>query len=126
MPTINGDEVFNATVLEVHSGDDLMLMVDLNMDNLYKKMRVRLKGCDTPDAYKSALNSEAGRVRKMVQDMVKNKPCKLIRHSQSRNSWMITLLVCDKAEPQNYTNVNDHLIGMGYVFEKQTRSESAA
>lgn len=126
MPTINGDEVFGAQVLEVHSGDDLLLLIDLNMDNLFKKMRVRLKGCDTPDAYKASVNSEAGKVRKTVYNMVKGKQCKIIRHAVARNSWMVTLLVVEGSGPGEYINVNETLIEQGYVFEKEPRKEATA
>ena len=41
---LGGNTRFKAIVEEVHSGDDLILMVDLNVDCLYKKVRARL-GC---------------------------------------------------------------------------------
>ena len=64
-----------AEVLEVHSGDDLVLMVTTGIPGFYYKTRVRLFGVDTPDAYKNSNETEAGKVRNKVRALTKNKIC---------------------------------------------------
>jgi hypothetical protein len=105
---------FIAEVEEVHSGDDLVLMVDLGIDNLFKKVRARLHGVDTPDAYKLDSDTDAGKIRDKVKEMVKGRSCCIELHAMRRGGWIVTLLVRDKAE---YININEVLRELGFVFE---------
>ena len=41
---------YDAEVREVFSGDDLVVLVDLGVESLWKRQRVRLAGGDTPNA----------------------------------------------------------------------------
>lgn len=100
-------------VLEVHSGDDLVVMASLGVDNLYKKVRVRLHGVDTPDAYRASPGTEAGEVRDKVSRLVKGKKCLMEIHTQGRASWVVTLYtgISDVSE-----TLNDILRSEGYVY----------
>lgn len=105
---------FFAEVKEVHSGDDLILMVDLGIDGLFKKARCRLAGVDTPDAYRSDGSTEAGKVRDYVKSVVKTRRCYIEVLGERRNSWLITLFVEDDGK---LSCLNKVLMDQGYVFD---------
>ena len=98
-----------------HSGDDLILLVSLGIDNLYKKVRVRLYGVDTPDANKAGSDTEAGRVRDQVNKLIKGKKCMIRAHSQGagKGGWVVTLHL-DLS--MNTETLNEILRQEGYVF----------
>lgn len=99
-------------VEEVHSGDDLTLLIDLGVDGLYKKVRARLHGVDTPCANKQASTDEAGRVRDSVKMQVRSTKCKVDVHAYGRGGWIVTLYMDGVEE-----TLNDILIRQGYVFK---------
>jgi len=106
---------YSAEVQEVHSGDDLILMVSLGIDSLYKKVRARLQGVDTPDAYKAGADTEAGRIRDQVSKLLKGRKCIIKAHSQSsgKGGWVVTLYM--DADMKTET-LNEILRQEGYVF----------
>lgn len=106
---------FSAEVLDVHSGDDLIVLADLGMDGLYKKVRVRLKGVDTPDAYHSGPETEAGKIREYVKQLVKGKKVFMEVHNIVKHgtNWVVTIYLGDDSNSQS---LNAMLIDMGYVF----------
>ena len=53
-------------VREVFSGDDLIVMIDLGVENLFMKRRIRLHGVDTPNAVKEQKDTDAGKIRTLV------------------------------------------------------------
>lgn len=106
--------MLQAEVIEVHSGDDLVVMASLGVDSLYKKVRVRLQGVDTPDAYKAAPDTEAGEVREQVSSMVKGKMCTMDVHTQGKGSWVVTLYLDRDTDKES---LNDILKKQGYVFK---------
>jgi hypothetical protein len=116
---INPKKYF-AEVKEVHSGDDLILMVDLGIDNLHKKTRARLCGVDTPDAYKADPTTEAGKIRDYVKGVVKGRRCYIEVHSERKNSWLVTLFVEQNSE---LSCLNKLLIDQGYVYQNRTGPE---
>jgi hypothetical protein len=106
--------VYSVKVEEVHSGDDLILMVDLGIDNLYKRVRVRLAGVDCPDAYRAAPETEAGRVRDAVREITRGE-CRAKVHQQGgRGGWLVTLLY--KTSEGVFTSINDQLVTEGHVY----------
>ena len=120
MPLINGEQVYEARVEEVHSGDDLILMVNLAIDGLYKRVRARLSGVDTPDAYKATRDSDAGKVRQLVRDKLHNKRCRVVVQDQNRASWKVTLYIMEGSDSAKYVNLNEHLMEMGYIFKSRS------
>ena len=108
---------YACVVEEVHSGDDLIALVDLGHDSLFKRTRVRLQGVDTPDAYKEKVNSVAGSVREQVRRWIhtNDKRCIIERHAEVKGGWICTLFIRDEGE---WVNLNERLIGMGYVYRK--------
>ena len=106
---------YNVDVLEVHSGDDLVLMVSLGLDSLYKKVRARLQGVDTPDAYKASTDTQAGEVRDKVRTLTKGKRCYIDVHTQSsgKSGWVVTLYL---GPDNSHANLNEILRKDGYVF----------
>lgn len=108
---------YEAIVEEVHSGDDLVLLVDLGIDGLHKRVRARLRGVDTPSAFRARENTLAGEVRELVKAWVGNGRCSILLHSQGKGGWLITLLVATDGQVRN---VNDMLIERGYVYQNRT------
>lgn len=106
---------YQAEVLEVHSGDDLILLVSIGIDSLYKKVRARLQGVDTPDAYKAGADTEAGKVRDRVTKLLKGKKCYITAHSQSsgKGGWVVTLHLDSSMRSET---LNEILCQEGYVF----------
>lgn len=107
---------YKADVEEVHSGDDLVMLVDLGVDGLLKRVRARLYGVDTPDAYKLDSNTEAGKVRDQVRKLTKGKRCEIDLHSDRKGGWIVTLYV--RETPKELFNINDHLISLGFVYKQ--------
>lgn len=105
---------FQAEILEVRSGDDLIAMVALGIDDLHKKVRVRLAGVDTPDAFQEGASTDAGRIRDKVKSLIKGKKCTLEVLSTRRGGWRSTLLLTDSSGKT--VNVNTMLQEMGYVY----------
>ena len=105
---------YRVDVVEVHSGDDLVLMVDLGIDGLYKKVRARLQGVDTPDAYKTAANTEAGQVRKYVQKLTIRKRCFVHVHNMGVGGWKVDLFL---GANDSTDCLNDILKAKGYIYE---------
>ena len=118
LPQIN-ERTYAARVVEVHSGDDIILLVDLGVDGLFKRVRARLHRVDTPDAYKADSRSEAGKVREHVRSMLADKDCLITVHSPRKSGWLVTLLVPPIEPGASYTNLNEHLISRGYVYSNE-------
>lgn len=107
------DRRYYGCIKEVHSGDDLIALVDLGVDGLYKKVRIRLKGVDAPDAFKENCGTEAGRIRDIVKSKILNVTCKLTLHTERRAVWVVTLWVPSK---DGHYSLNQYLMDMGYTF----------
>lgn len=119
------EKVFEVTVEEVHSGDDVVLFVNLGIDNLYKRVRARLRGVDTPSAFKAKASSEAGTVRELVREVTAKGRCSAIVHSQGKGGWLITLSVMHRSEVGEVTtNVNELLVSRGYVYKAAREQEA--
>lgn len=107
---------FDVSVVEVHSGDDLVLMVDLGIDGLHKKIRARLHGVDTPNAYKASYSTEAGRVRDEVRKMAMGSKCQIQVVSSGKGGWLVILSILDK-DSGEALNLNEFLCQKGYVYK---------
>lgn len=109
------NEEYKGTVQEVFSGDDLLMMLDLGVDDLHKQKRVRLDGVDTPSAIHEPDDSEAGKVRSTVRDIVRNRKCTLRVANKVGNSWIGVLIVHAR---DTDININELLIARGYQFKR--------
>lgn len=107
---------YRCDVIEVHSGDDLIVFVDLEIDGLYKRTRIRLAGCDTPDAYQKAVDTTAGKVREKVRRLTAGRPCQIDVHSQGRGGWKVTLWTATE-DSDDLVNVNKILVDDGFIFK---------
>ena len=106
--------------MEVHSGDDMLVMADLGFDGLHKKVRIRLYGVDTPDAFKASGDTEAGKVRSEVRSMVLGKECYIDVHKTSLRYWIVTLhSIIDGQD----VGVNQFLVDRGYIFKREPHGE---
>lgn len=110
-------QVYDAELKQVLSGDDLFVMVDLGVDDLHKRVRVRLSGVDTPNAIGAAPGSPAHRVSDQVRRMIGRNKLRLHPLSiRGNNSWVCNVeIVTPNGE---YINLNKQLIDAGYVFKK--------
>lgn len=104
-------------IREVFSGDDLIAMVDLGVENLFKRQRIRLAGVDTPNAVKAAGDTVAGQLRQVVRAFTRGRKGKLTVTSRNASSWVVVLVV---ETPDGEINVNEFLITQGYKFENKT------
>ena len=110
---------FDVQVEEVHSGDDLVLMVNLGVDGLFKRVRARLKGVDTPSAFKVRGDTEAGAVRDTIKELIVRGACSILLHSQGKGGWLVTLFI--STDNNSRLNVNDMLIQKGYVYQSKSQ-----
>jgi hypothetical protein len=121
LETLRGREVqerrvYDARVEEVHSGDDFILLVELGVDNLFKKIRARLHGVDAPNAYRAGPDTEAGVVRDEVRAMCAQGKCRISVVSEGKGGWVVRLYV--QSGEQDIC-VNDVLRDKGYIFASQ-------
>lgn len=116
---LEGQRIFDAVVEEVHSGDDLLVLVDLGVDGLYKRVRARLQGVDTPSAFRATKDTEAGKIRDYVRGIVSRGKCRVALHSEGKGGWLVTLLVNNDVST---FNVNDDLMVKGYVYGRLRKS----
>lgn len=117
---MDSDRFYDVQVEEVHSGDDLVLMVDLGVDGLFKRVRARLYGVDTPNAYRAKTDTVAGEIRDEVRRITSSGPCRVKVVGHGKGGWVVILYVVGMlAEP---FNVNEILIGRGYVYRGNQKS----
>ena len=106
---------YAAEVRSVFSGDDLMLLIDLGVDDLYKRKRVRLYGVDTPNAVGQGHDTEAGKLRNQVLNLLRRRSLRLTVHKVEMSSWVGTVEV---EAPEGNINLNELLIAKGYKFNR--------
>jgi len=106
-------EIFQAKVEEVNSGDDLVLMVDLGVDGLHKRQRVRLKDVDTPSQIRRGRLGEAEEVRRLVRDLCLGKLVEIHIAHKTAHAWVVTLYIPSGAGPEN---LNQLLMSKGYAY----------
>lgn len=106
--------IYPCDVREVFSGDDLIALVDLGVENLWKRQRIRLSGVDTPPAISATGDTEAGQIRSHVRMLTRGKKGTITVVSRNANSWVVVLVV---DTPEGPVNVNDLLIARGYQFK---------
>lgn len=105
--------IYEAKVEEVHSGDDFIVLVNLGVDGLYKKTRVRLYGVDAPNAYKARPDTEAGKVRDEAKLLVNGK-CLIEVVSEGKGGWIVNMTVFD--ESNQPICLNTFMRERGYVY----------
>lgn len=112
---------FKAELKEVMSGDDLTLLIDLGVDGLFKRQRVRLQGVDTPDARGQGATTLAGKIRTYVTRACRHQELYIEVINQLAHAWVVVLYV-DSGQPHRH-NLNDDLIKQGYKYNRETKDE---
>lgn len=112
-------QTYSCLVTEVFSGDDLVALVDLGVESLWKRQRIRLYGVDTPNAVKMADDTEAGRIRSLVRGIVRNRRGLLTVYQRNSASWVCGLVVEADQSHNGAINLNSWLIDKGYVFNRK-------
>lgn len=115
---MNNPEQYKAEVHEVFSGDDLIVMLDLGVDNLFKRVRFRLHGVDTPNAMGRGAGTDADKVRRYVQKLCLNKQVAVRPVQKTLNYWVGVLEVVNGDTPHN---LNDDLIAQGFIFKREKK-----
>lgn len=105
-----------AEICDVFSGDDLSVMIDLGIEGLHKRQRVRLHGVDTPNAIGMSPSTEAGKVRAYVRKVCYGKRLVVTVISRNVSSWVCRVDVLGGGES---LNLNDDLISKGYKFNRE-------
>ncbi len=105
---------YRGEVRDVFSGDDLVVMVDLGAEDLWKRQRVRLHGVDTPNGMSSAPGSSAGQIRTYVRNLVKGKKVRIEVVKRTTNSWVSIVVV---ETPTGDHNLNEDLIAKGFKHQ---------
>lgn len=100
-------------VCEVFSGDDLIVFMDLGVEGLHKKQRVRLHGVDTPNAIKAAPDTKAGECRRYVRQLTLRRKGYFEIVSKNASSWVGVLTV---ETVHGAVNVNQDLIDQGFQY----------
>ena len=108
-------KTYTAEVREVFSGDDLVVLVDLGVEDLWRRKRVRLAGVDTPNAVNAGPDTEAGRLRSFVRSLARGRKAQLQVVSRGANSWVVILYI---ETPEGVINLNETLIQQGYQFKR--------
>lgn len=114
--------IFEARVEEVHSGDDFILLVNLGVDGLFKRTRVRLHGVDAPNAYKAKPETEAGKVRDEVKKLIGSK-CLVELIAEGKGGWIVEMTVFD-GDNQPLC-LNNLLRERGYVYRTSKTPQEA-
>lgn len=114
---------YQCEVKEVYSGDDLIVHLDLEIEGLWKRQRVRLHGVDTPNGVRATPDSEAGKVRAEIRAMTRNRKAVIRVISRGTTSWIVILVVETPAGPKD---INDYLIEKGYRFNRQAVEKEKA
>ena len=110
---------YKGRVEQVYSGDDMIVMLDLAVEGLYKKQRIRLAGVDTPNGVRESAESEAGKVRAYVLGLCKNHDLSITVLSRSRSSWVASVVVHLK---EGDFDLNDDLIKRGYLYKNPPKA----
>lgn len=105
--------IYEAKVEEVHSGDDFVLLVNLGVDGLFKRTRVRLHGVDAPNAYKAGPDTEAGKVRDEIRKRIGSR-CLIELVAEGKGGWIVDMTVFDTDNQP--IHLNKSLRDKGYVY----------
>ena len=87
-------------------------MVDLGVDGLFKRTRIRLAGVDAPNAYKAGPETTAGKIRDEIKKLTSGK-CSLRLVAEGRGGWVAEV---DVDTPTGVINLNSLLQDRGYVY----------
>jgi lysophospholipase L1-like esterase len=110
-------KTFSCLVTDVFSGDDLIALVDLGVNDVWLRRRLRLHGVDTPNAANETDETPAGKIRVMVRKIARYRRGHIQVMSMGPSSWVVKLVV-EAPPPHGTVDLNSMLIGMGHVFQK--------
>lgn len=108
---------YPATVHSVFSGDDLVVMVDLGAEDLYKRQRVRLRGVDTPTAINMGKDTEGGRIREQVHSALRGRDLVIEVINRGATSWIVEITYKDR--DGETVNLNEYLVSLGYAYQRR-------
>lgn len=115
--TVKPTETYPCIVQDVFSGDDLIVFVDLGVNDIWLRKRVRLHGVDTPNAVNAAEDTDAGKIRREIRLLAKGRRGLISVVSKSPSSW-VGVLVVEAPPPTGQINLNEMLIEKGHVFKR--------
>lgn len=109
-------DMYEGEVQDVFSGDDIIVLVDLGIEELFKRVRVRLHGVDTPNGLGASKDSEAGKVRSYVRQLCKSKRVRLEIVSKNVSSWVCKVVIL--TETGDF-DLNADLAKQGYQYKRE-------
>ena len=118
---VSGNNRYKVHVEDVFSGDDLLLRINLGISGISVSKRCRLLGVDAPDAFQKSSDTPEGKVRDTVKDALMKRKCEIEVHKEDTRSLIVTLYY---RNGDTWCNLNDELIGMGFVFVKKPKESS--
>lgn len=104
---------YSVEVIRINTIDDLVGYIDLGHDSLYKKVKMRLLGIQSPEQDTIYLST----IKEMKK--MQGTRCTITLHFKRGNSWIVTLwdsLGC---------NINEKLAKEGFIYIKQTVDANA-
>lgn len=110
---------YTGEVVEVFSGDDLIVMVDLGVDDLFKRKRIRLHGVDTPNGVGQGKSTKAGEIRDYVRRLCRGKKVCVQVITEGVRNWVAVVEIPGPGEPYN---LNDDLISKGFKFKREKQN----
>lgn len=109
------DAKFNVDILTIQTGDDMQALVELGHDSMYRRTRLRLFGVAAPEIGSEQYNSTIREIHKLIGEKGIIKV-----HYVRGSSWIVTLWNSDMQ------SVNNKLIDMGYVYERESSEGQTA
>jgi hypothetical protein len=116
-------ETYSCLILDVFSGDDLVAMVDLKIEQLWKKQRIRLFGVDTPNAVNMADDTDAGAIRRQVRALSRNRRGVIKVHAKNHTSWICSLTIEADAAHGGTIDLNEWLRVRGYIYNRKVPAQ---
>ena len=116
---LNVCKTYRAKVEDVRSGDDLVLMVDLGVDGLYKRTRARLHGVDAPNAFQADQGTEAVNLREELRTLLQGQDVEVVVAGTGKGGWVVDL--CLPGTLGTPLHINNMLQERGYVYHGTSR-----
>ena len=107
------------SVKNVYSADDMILMLDLGHDGLYRITRCRLMGVDTPSTFNSESEEGVNLKNFVSKALNQSKDSYIEVVSYRNNSWLVNLFTKDP-KTKAFVSLNRILMNNGYVFKRET------
>lgn len=121
----SSDNFLACVVKRVRAADDMQVLVLTSPeDGLYKQVRIRLAGVDTPSTFFADEDSDAVRLREEVRSLVGAADCRIAveKEGAGNSGWLVRFFWRNGREP--YQCLNSMLLARGYHYSRKTRGKN--